>query len=143
VERISGESASLYGSEEHNSLKAALPESLGIPGDKSFPRRLGVAIKKRKDQIFAAEEGFIQLKEELPDRHRHKPQWKLIHICPAPVAPVSGDDTRNEKDLSAYKEPDISFQGSTAEMGAMGAKEEPFVIEDDPEERAAIQNEGR
>jgi hypothetical protein len=45
-----------------------------------------------------------------------------------------GGDTRNEKDLPAHEYPDISFQGPTAEMGAMvaiGAKEEPFVSEGD------------
>jgi hypothetical protein len=52
----------------------------------------------------------------------------------APIAPINDGDTRNENDLPAHEESDISFQGSTAEMGAMvamGAKEESFIIEDD------------
>jgi hypothetical protein len=145
VERISGESTPLYGSEEHNALRAALPESLGIPGEKGFPRRLGVALKKRKDQIYEAEESLIQLKAELPDRHRHKAQWKLIRIPSATIAPVRDGDTRNETRLSAHEGLGISFPGSTAEIGATvatGAKEGTFVFEDDPEERAAIQGEG-
>jgi hypothetical protein len=52
----------------------------------------------------------------------------------APIAPINGGDTRNEKDLPVHEYPDISFQGPTAEMGAMvaiGAKEEPFILGDD------------
>jgi hypothetical protein len=144
TERLSSENLPFCGNEEHNALNAALPESLGILGEKGFPRRLGVALKKRKDQIFEAGENLIQLKEELPDRHRHKAQWKLVRIPSAPIAPIapiSGGDTRNEIRLSAHEETDISFPGSTAEIGAMGAigaKEDPFIFEDDPEERAAI-----
>jgi hypothetical protein len=52
TERLSCEKNPLYGTEEHNALNAALPESLGDMRDKGFSRRLGLAMKKRKDQIL-------------------------------------------------------------------------------------------
>jgi hypothetical protein len=132
---------------EGNPLKSALPESLGDPGDKNFPRRLGVAIKKRNDQIFEMGKSLIQLREEAPDRHRHKTQWKLVCTRSAPIAPiatVSDGHCRIEKSGSG-NETSVSFRHSKGETGAMvatGAGEKPFAFKDDPEERAAIQNEG-
>jgi len=93
LERISGEAENFYGREEsyggndkNYSLKSTVPDSLGDPQDKGFSRRIGLAMRKRRDQIFEIREGFIQLKEDLPDRHRQKPQWKLIVIKNAPSA---------------------------------------------------------
>jgi hypothetical protein len=153
VERISGESTPLYGSEEHNALKAALPESLGDMRDKGFSKRLGRAMKKRKDQIFETEKGFIKLKEDFPDRHRQKLRWKLIHFDAAPFAPFCDGHTQGEKNISENSQETeggktiiFSPREGAVEKGAKGAKaakEETFVFEDDPEERAAIQSEGR
>jgi hypothetical protein len=131
MERISGESNSLYGNEEHNALKAALPESLGDVREKGFSKRLGLAMKKRKDQIFEAEKGFIKLKEAPFDRHQKQSRWQLVNVS-------VGKETDVETSFSD------SFRGSTAELPALPAlpaKEEPFAFEDDPEERAAMQNE--
>jgi hypothetical protein len=163
VERIvrkSSEGNSLYGCEENNSLKTALPETLGDVKDKDFSRRLGVAMKKRKDQIFEVEKGLIQLKEGFPDRHRHKTQWKLVSLsevgamgakvakedfCSAPIAPIAtiNDDHLWNENHRSCEETIDSFQESTSEIGAKVAREESFVFEDDPEERAAIQNESQ
>jgi hypothetical protein len=154
VEGISGDSAYLHGHEEaDNPLKAALPESLGDVREKGFPKRLGRAMKKRKDQIFEAEGGFVKLKEALPDRHRQKLRWKLIHLNAAPFAPFCNGHTQGEERIPETSQGAgngsaiISFPRSGAlEKGAKGAndaKEEPFTFKDDPEERAAIQGEER
>jgi hypothetical protein len=161
MERISSESPPLYGREEHNVLKTALPESLGDMRDRGFSKRLGLALKKRKDQIFEMGEGFIKLKEALPDRHRKQTRWQLRHVsgdvgvgentavC-AGSAGCSNAHPRNEKEIpgtpTGKEEELISFQEGTAELPAhtaLPAKEEPFVFEDDPEERAAIQAESQ
>lgn len=80
IERISGEPGSFCGGKENNPLKSALPESIGEVTDKGFSQRLGLAIRKRKDQIFESREQIIQLREGLPDRHRQKSQWRLVRI---------------------------------------------------------------
>jgi hypothetical protein len=158
-ERTSGElkgfseyEENLGGNSENNSLKSALPDSLGDPGDKGFSRRLGLAMRKRKDQIFEIGEGFIQLKEDLPDRHRQKPQWKLISVKntpSAPIAPSCGNHYIAEKIIPETCQGNqeriiFSPMEGAAEQGVegvLGVKDEPFVFKDDPEERAAIQNE--
>jgi hypothetical protein len=162
VERISGENTPLYGREEYNSLKVVLPETLGDMKDRGFSKRLGLALKKRKDQIFEVEEGFIKLKEAPPDRHRKQTRWQLINIplnsgvgkntavC-AGSAGCSNAHPRNEKEIPVTahgeeKELFISFREGAAELPAhvaLPAKGEPFVFEDDPEERAAIQAESQ
>lgn len=151
LERISGESGHFFGQEENNSLKSALPESLGDLGDKGFSRRLGLAMRKRKDQIFETGEGFIQLKEVLPDKHRKKPQWKLTLIQPieeskksassASIASSSHTYIENEKIIPKTcrggEEINIfSYIEGAAEQDAQDAL-------DAKEEREAIQNEGR
>ena len=160
-ERISGESGNFFGHEgnyggndKNNSLQSAVPDSLGDPQDKGFSRRLGLAMRKRRDQIFETGEGFIQLKEALPDRHRQKPQWKLISIKEAPsasFAPSGGSYLYSEKIIPETDREDKtqlffpSMEG-TLEHGAhevLGAKSESFVFDDDPEERAAIQEESQ
>ncbi|MDR1622883.1 MAG: hypothetical protein LBS00_10965, partial [Synergistaceae bacterium] len=158
-EKASGRFGNFYGNSENfevntknNSLKSALPDSLGDPGDKGFSRRLGLAIRKRKDQIFEIREGFVQLKEALPDRHRQKPQWKLVRISDAPsasFAPSCGPYNGGKKIISESSQENDnriifpSIEGA-AEQGAkvvLDAEGEGFVFEDDPEERAAIQGE--
>jgi hypothetical protein len=164
--REAGEGNILYSQEEDSSIKTVLPDNLGDVKDKGFPRRLGISIKKHKDQIFEVEKGFVQLKEDLPDRHRHKTQWKLVCLPPnpfqrltadmgamvamvakedfhsapiAPIATISNGHSRDEKEL-------ISFQEGAAELSAHPArptKEESFIFEDDPEERATIQAEAQ
>jgi hypothetical protein len=161
VELISGESGSFSenegnhgGKTKNNSLKSALPDSLGDPNERNFSRRPGLAMRKRRDQIFEMGEGFIQLKEALPDRHRQKPQWQLIDISDAPSAPfapscsnlyiakkIIPETYHGNKEAIIYS----SYKGAAEHgaTGALGAENENFVFEDDPEERAAIQNEGR
>jgi hypothetical protein len=161
LKHISGEFGSFYeskgnpgGDSENNSLKSAVPDSLGDPQDKGFSRRLGLAMRKRRDQIFEAGEGFIQLKEDLPDRHRQKPQWKLISIKDAPsasFAPSCSNPYTAEKIIPETHRGDktqlifSSIKGAAEHdaQGALGAESEEFVFEDDPEERAAIQEESR
>jgi hypothetical protein len=162
MERISGESASLYEREGHNFLKAALPESLGDMKDRGFSKRLGLAMKKRKDQIFEAEKGFIKLKEALLDRHQKQSRWQLVNISAsngsekttagcAGSAGSSDGHFRNEKTISAKGPREEKtffdfFREGAVELPAHPAhpaKDESFVFEDDPEERAAIQSEGR
>jgi hypothetical protein len=160
-ERVSGESGSFYGQQRNlgensvnNSLKSALPDSLGDPGDKGFSRRLGLAIRKRKDQIFVMEEGFIQLQEDFPDKHRQKPQWKLVRMkdaLSAPVAPscsnlyiaekINIENRQGNDDGIIF--PLIEGAAEQGAEGALDAKGKEFVFEDDPEERAAIQGESQ
>lgn len=124
MEQISGEGAPIYTHEGRNVLKSALPESLGDMKDRGFSKRLGLAMKKRKDQIFEVEEGLVQLREALPDRHQKQSRWQLTffpHVS-------SGSFREGAAELPAHP--------------ALPAKEEAFVFEDDPEERAAIRNEG-
>jgi hypothetical protein len=158
-ERVSGESGSFYGQQRNlggnsinNSLKSALPDSLGDPGDKGFSRRLGLAMRKRKDQIFQIREGFIQLKDALPDLYRQKPQWKLVRISNTPSTPFTpscGSYNRSEKIIPEFYQgkketiifPVIERAAEHGVKGVLGVKGEAFVFEDDPEERAAIQGE--
>ena len=160
LEQVSGESWHLSGLDKNNSLKSALPESLGEPNDKGFSRRLGLALRKRKDQIFETWQGFIQLKEGLPDSHRKKPQWKLTLIqsseeCPktassASTASSSSSYTENKKiipeafrangELNIFSHMEVA--GEHAAQDALAA-EEPCISECEQEEREAIQNEGQ
>jgi hypothetical protein len=162
VERISGENNFFCGGEDKNILKFALPESLGDMRDRGFSKRLGLALKKRKDQIFEMEGNFIKLKEAPPNRHRKQTRWQLVRIMAsvsvgkntadsAGSAGCSNGHPRNEiKEIPA---PDygkskelFSFQEGAVELPAhiaLPAKEELFVLEDDPEERAAIQSESQ
>ena len=159
IEQISGEFGSFYGHDgnyggnaKNNSLRSTVPDSLGDPQDKGFSRRLGLAMRKRRDQIFEMGEGFIQLKEDMPDRHRQKPQWKLITVKNAPsasFAPSCSNPYIAEKIIPEKSQEDktqlfTSSMEGTAEHGAHrahGSKNEPFIFEDDLEERAAIQEE--
>jgi hypothetical protein len=159
LERISGESVNSNGYErnsggndKNNSLKSTVPDSLGDPQDKGFARRLGLAMRKRRDQIFEMGESFIQLKEDMPDRHRQKPQWKLVTIKDAPsasFAPSCSNPYIAEKIIPETPQGEktqlfsSSIEGATEHgaNGALGAEGETFVFEDDPEERAAIQEE--
>jgi hypothetical protein len=125
------------------SLKPALPDSLGDATDRGFPARLGRAMKKRRDQIFEIREKLIQLKEYLQDGHRQKPQWKLIIVTDAPLAPFApllGDDGRKEKSI-------IFSSGERAEERgakvAKGAKSDNDGFDYEIEEREAIRNEGK
>ena len=152
LESFCGHDGSLSGSSENNSLKSTVPECLGDPQDKGFSRRLGLAMRKRRDQIFEIGERFVQLKEAPLDRHRQKPQWKLIIIKEAPSAssaPSSSNPLYGEKIIPETHREDKarlfgSYTGGTTEHGAngaLGAEGETFVFEDDLEERAAIQRE--
>jgi hypothetical protein len=165
VERISGENNFFYGGEGKEALKSTLPESLGDMRDRGFSKRLGLALKKRKDQIFEMEGDFVKLKEA-PPNHRHKQtQWQLIRTMAsngigkntrgsAGSAVCSNGHSWNEKKLNNFpcrspveeKNYLFSFREGAAELPAhtaLPAKEEPFTFEDDPEERAAIQAESR
>ncbi|GHV51321.1 hypothetical protein FACS1894216_05130 [Synergistales bacterium] len=159
IERVSEESGHFLASEENNSLKSSLPERLGEVSDKGFSRRLGLAMRKRKDQIFETGEGFIQLKEVIPDSHRQKPQWKLTGIqsrdmsnktAPsAPIAPSSNTYIEEEKIIPKIYHgseeinilPHIEGAAEHSAQGALGAGSESFIFEDDTEERVAIQDE--
>ena len=157
LERISEESGSFYdrgGNPENNSLKSAVPECLGDSQDKGFSRRLGLAMQKRRDQLFETGEGFIQLKKATPDRHRQKPQWKLICIKNAPsasFAPSIATPLYSEKIIPETRQGNentiiYSSNEGAAEEGAHGALSTEnglFVFEDDPEERVVIQEESQ
>ena len=96
-------------------------------------------MKKRRDQIFEIGEKLIQLKESYQDGHRQKPQWKLIIVTDAPLAPLLGDDGRKEKLII------FSSGERTEERGAKvakGAKSDNDGLDYEIEEREAIQNEG-
>jgi hypothetical protein len=155
--QVSGESGDLFGIGKNNPLKPALPESLGEPNDKGFSRRLGLAMRKRKDQIFEAGEGFIQLKEGLPDSHRKKPQWKLALIQPVEASKKTASSASTASSSNTYMEnkkiipkdyprdgginifSHIEGAGGHTAQDALDAKKDPY----EREEREAIQNEGR
>jgi hypothetical protein len=160
LEQISGESGHLSGLDKNNSLKSALPESLGEPNDKGFSRRLGLALRKRKDQIFETWQGFMQLKEGLPDSHRKKPQWKLTLVQTSEGSPKTASSASTASSSSSYTEnkkiiPEVfrakgelnifSHMEGVSEHTAQDALDarEPCLSECELEEREAIQNEGR
>jgi hypothetical protein len=104
IERITRENVHpLCNGSMNSSLKSVLPESLGDISDRGFSKRLGLAMRKRRDQIFELEGELVQLKEAFQDSHRQKPQWKLVTISNAPSAPFApssnGDTTDDEKIL--------------------------------------------
>jgi hypothetical protein len=122
------------------SLKSALPESIGDASDRGFPTRLGRAMRKRRDQIFEIGERLVQLKETLRDSHRQKPQWKLSIVTrvsaapfafPAPFPGVNGRKRKNN----------YSFIGERAEE--RGTKGGNGGLDYEIEEREAIQDEGK
>jgi hypothetical protein len=134
------------------SLKSALPERLGDAGDKGFTTRLGVALRKRRDQVYETDGGFVRLGEAKPDIRRQKSQWKLVfsqNAPPAPLAPPYSADAGEGKNIIA-KLPESSnefFHSSrerTAKGGARGAGGAEIETFDDyeSEEREAIQSEG-
>jgi hypothetical protein len=153
IDRMTSVGEDFYFSSENKTLKDALPESLGDIKDRGFSNRLGLTIRKHKDQIFETEQGFIQLRAGRHDVHRQKPQWilELKNVAPsAPFAPSLqvNSYTRENKILpSRAREDEFNLSttygaaGELGAMGALGAEDENFVFEDDPEERAAIQSE--
>jgi hypothetical protein len=161
LEHVSGESGHLFGSDNNNSIKSALPESLGEPNDKGFSRRLGLAMRKRKDQIFETGEGFIQLREGLPDSHRKKPQWQLTRIQPSEKSEKTASSASTASSSNTYTEKEkiipkdnhgneginifshIEGGSEHTAQDALDAKEQSCVSEYEIEERKAIQNEGR
>ncbi|MDR1508455.1 MAG: hypothetical protein LBS53_02320, partial [Synergistaceae bacterium] len=138
-----------------NTLKSALPEKLGDAGDKGFATRLGLALRKRRDQVYETDGGFSRLEEAKSDIRRQKPQWELVFsqsAPPAPHAPRYSADAGEEKNIPENL-PEISnelfysFRERTAKGGARGAGgaggAENRIASDDYEsdEREAIQSE--
>jgi hypothetical protein len=127
------------------SLKSALPDSLGDASDRGFPARLGRAMKKRRDQIFEIDEKLLQLKETLRDGHRQKQQWKLLIVTGesaapfAPLAPLPGDEARKEKIIIFSTGERAEERGANV---AKGAKSGDDNLDYEAEERKAIQSEG-
>jgi hypothetical protein len=136
-----------------NSLKSALPEKLGDAGDKGFTTRLGLALKKRRDQVCETDGGFVRLEEAKTDNRRQKPQWKLAFsqgAPPAPLAPPYSTDSGEEKNI-IEKLPESSneffnpFRDLAAKGGAggVGGADDGGESDDyESEEREAIQSEG-
>jgi hypothetical protein len=125
------------------SLKSALPDSLGDSSDRGFPARLGRAMKKRRDQIFEINERLIQLKETLQDGHRHKPQWKLLIVTgesTAPFAPFPDTDARKEKIIIFSSGERTEERGANVAKGAQSGND---GLDYETEEREAIRNEGK
>jgi hypothetical protein len=139
-----------------DALKSVLPEKLGDVGDKGFPMRLGLALRKRRDQVYETDEDSIQLKETLHDSRRHKPQWKLAP-CPnaqnAPSAPsthsysadagkekiITGKSPKNSTELFSHSREPAAKGGV---LGVLGAEKEHPFDNYESEEREAIQSEG-
>jgi hypothetical protein len=133
-----------------NPLKSALPEKLGDAGDKGFTTRLGLALRKRRDQVYETDGGFVRLEEAKTDNHRQKPQWKLVFsrsAPPVPPAPRYSADAGKEKNIKE-KSPEISNEffhsprESTAKEGAGGTGNKTAPDDYESEEREAIQSEG-
>ena len=61
-------------------LRSVLPDNLGSCDESGFAKRFGIALRKRRDQIFDVEEGLIKLVDAPPDRHRQKPQWRIMKL---------------------------------------------------------------
>jgi hypothetical protein len=136
-----------------NTLKSALPEKLGEAGDRGFSTRLGLALRKRRDQVYETDGGFVRLGETKTDTRRQKPQWKMVFSQRAPLAPPAprfSDDAGNGKMIPG-KSPGNSTElfsslpEPTVKRGAGGAPGANDEIDDsayEAEERLAIQNEG-
>jgi hypothetical protein len=135
-----------------NPLKSSLPERLGDAGDKGFLIKLGLALRKRRDQVYETGEGYIQLKETKADTFRQKPQWKLVfyHGTPStPSTPSYSADAGEEKNITE-KLPETSneFFYSSREpaakggvLGVLGVEKERSFDDYESEEREAIQSE--
>lgn len=80
MDKIFGEKETSQNGNAFESLISVLPDNLGSCDESGFSKRLGIAMRKRRDQIFEIEEGRIKLADSLPDRHRQKPQWKVIKM---------------------------------------------------------------
>lgn len=125
-----------------------IPESLGDPKERSFSKRLGHALRRRKDQIFDTQYGFVKLKSATPDTHKKMPRWSLCSVSSAGFAGIAGFSTCEacgEKNNSVinnnlYIEPG---SGNPANGANPATPEKPIFLpfDDDPEERNAIQNE--
>lgn len=119
MEQITGDAA----------MKSVLPEKLGDAGEKGFSMKLGLALRKRRDQVYEIGEGLVRLEESTPDARRQKPQWKLAFLKsapPAPGAPVfsatSGEAKNNpEKPPETSEELFSSPPGRADGRGARGA----------------------
>jgi hypothetical protein len=143
VERITGD----------NTLKNVIPEKLGDVGDKGFSMKLGLALRKRRDQVYEEGEGFIQLKETEHDARRQKPQWKLVFSKNTPTAPstpsfsagVGKEKNIPEKSPENSEEFFSSSQERAAQRGVLGVPgaDDGSVSDYESEERAAIQEEGQ
>jgi hypothetical protein len=140
-----------------DALKSALPEKLGDVGDKGFPMRLGLALRRRRDQVYETDDGSVQLKETLSDSHRQKPQWKLAPCGNAQNAPsatstpgysadAGGEKNIPEKSPGNQTELFSSSQepaGKRGAMGVLGANDRINGSSYEREERLAIQSEGK
>jgi hypothetical protein len=136
-----------------NMLKSVLPEKLGDVGDRGFSTRLGLALRKRRDQVYETDGGFVRLEGTKPDIRRQKPQWKLAFSQRAPLAPPAPRfpaDAGDEKIIPG-KSPGNSAElfsplpESAVKRGAgdaPGANDETDDSAYEAEERLAIQNEG-
>ncbi|MDR0615219.1 MAG: hypothetical protein LBG29_00265 [Synergistaceae bacterium] len=146
TERIANDSA----------LKSVLPEKLGEAEDKGFSTRLGLALRKRRDQVYEAGEVCIQLKDTKPDARRQKSQWQLTLLRSAPPAPplpgFSADAGKKKiiPEISPENSPELfsSSQELTGKGDARGAGGAPGgeglnSAAYEAEERLAIQNEGK
>ncbi|MDR1650122.1 MAG: hypothetical protein LBR71_07655 [Synergistaceae bacterium] len=137
--------------------KSAIPERLGDVGNKGFPMRLGLALRKKRDQVYETDDGSVQLKETLSDSRRQKPQWKLTPCGNAQNAPsatstpgysadagkgkiIPGKSPENSTELfSSSPEP----AGKRGAVGVLGANDGIDDSSYEREERLAIQSEGK
>jgi hypothetical protein len=132
-----------------NAIKASLPERLGDASDRGFSRKLGLALRRRRDQVYEIGEGCVQLKEAPPDSHRQKPQWKLALSGKAPSAPFAPSYSGGSQGEKIICETSLgntqsffSSQQRANEVGALGANGANDTAYE-MEERLAIQNEGK
>jgi hypothetical protein len=124
------------------------PESLGDPKDRGFSKRLGLAFKRRKDQIFDTQCGFVQLRASAPDTDKKVQRWRLCSVTNTGSTGITGSctcESCGEKNNSVinknlYIEPGAQHP---VQHGLPVTPEKPIFLpfDDDPEERNAIQNE--
>lgn len=133
-----------------------VPDALGDPKDRTFTRRISHALRRRKDQIFDTAQGLVQLRSEIPDTHKKIQRWSLCSVSSAGLAgsavstpPLAYAEKLNSEVQSMYK--GINYKshiepGETNHANpAKPADDEKALLidfDDDPDERAAIQEEG-
>jgi hypothetical protein len=83
-------------------LRAALPGALAeaLERERGFAQRLGMALQKRRDQVFADSDRRLRLQKAARDEHADVARWMVRPVERAAAGSAGGDAGRRESQQS-------------------------------------------